>query len=157
MLQKSAFGPLILLFLLFQTLAITALVIPLTNTISLLNSTITPSASSKPLEHFISPNENATSPGPLKAFFDYRIGGTPLILRITELGFLFSRSAIEKAIDSAIREVVLKINTGYGGESINDGRFSCLTTEIDIRITALANGHLTYFLLGKWFVVAVGW
>lgn len=155
--QKNACGPLIILLLLFQTLATIASAIPLTNTVALLNSTIFPTPSSKPPEILIFHNENATSPGPLESYYDYRIAGTPLILRITEVGSFFTEEAVNKIIDSAIRMVVYKINTGSGGKPIEDGRFWWPTTDINMRINALANAQLTYFRLGKQFVVAVGW
>lgn len=153
--QKNACRPFIFLFL-FKTLATIASTIPLTNTVSLLNSTILPAASSTPPEAFISQDENATSPSAPENFFDYSIKGTPLVLRITELGSLFTKDAVNKVIDAAIRRVVAKINSGLGPESIVDGRFREVTIDIDIRITALEGATLSYFLLGKQFTVVGG-
>ena len=98
-----------------------------------------------------------TSTRPPGNFFDYRITGTPLVLRITELGAFFTEEAVNKVIDAAIRRVVYKINTGFGPKPIEDGRFWVLTAEIDMRINALGNAELNYFLLGKQFNVVGGW
>ena len=155
--QQNACSSLILLFLIFQSLAIIALTIPFTNTVSMFNSTILPAASSTPIEVFTSQGENATSPSALEDYFDYRITGTPLVLRITELGSSFTKDAVNKIIDAAIRMVVAKINTGFGPKPIEEGRFWALTTDIDMHITALENAELSYFLLGKQFTAVGGW
>ena len=112
------------------------------------NSTILPAASSTPIEVFTSQGENATSPSALEDYFDYRI---------TELGSSFTKDAVNKIIDAAIRMVVAKINTGFGPKPIEEGRFWTLTTDIDMHITALENAELSYFLLGKQFTAVGGW
>lgn len=140
--------PLLLRSLLVQILAIVTLAIPHTNPVSLLNDTTTPTAS-MPNREIVS--QNATSPSLPLYMFDYHIVGTPLTLRITETGHTFSQDAVNNLIDSAIRRVVGKINTGSGNEPIEGGRFWVLSSEIDMRISALGNGELTYFLLGKQF------
>lgn len=149
--QKNARRPLILLFLLSQILSTIAFTTPPTDNVSPLNITKTPTASSStPLENLISQDENATSPNsPEKNIFDYRIVGTPLVLRITELGSLVTRNAVNRIIDAGIRRVVAKINTGFGPKPIEEGKFWVLSTDIDMRITALEGAKLNYFLLGK--------
>ncbi|KAM0795862.1 hypothetical protein BDR22DRAFT_893704 [Usnea florida] len=127
---------------LLQTLTIITSAHPL---ISLLNTTTihTPSTS---LELPV-PQNGTTSNHPQNTF-DYRIVGTPLILRITELGFPFSAAAIETIIDASIQRVVRQINNGAGKQPIERDRFEELSREIELRIDALAHGGLNYFLLG---------
>ena len=144
--QRNARRPLILLFVLLQALAIITLTIPPTNPISLLNSTITSTAPTL-LKDFVS--HNVTSPGTAPNMMDYHITGTSLILRITETGHAFSKEDVNTIIDRAIRRVVRRINTGSGGERIQQGRFWQLSQQIDMHISALVDANFTYFLLGK--------
>ncbi len=146
--RKNIGRPLILLFLLLQALAIITIAIPLTNPVSLLNSTTNPTSSIS-LDGTIS--QNATSPSLPLDMFDYHIVGTPLTLRITETGGPFSRYAVNEIIDAAIYKVIMKINTGSGKKKIEHGKFDTFAADIEIRITALANEELTYFLLGEHF------
>lgn len=81
--------------------------------------------------------------------FDYRIAGTPLVLRITETGFPVTRIAVNKVIDAGIRRVVARINSGAGRAPIDGGRFGVPSAEIDMRINALPNAQLNWFLLGE--------
>ena len=135
---------------LLQTLTIITSAHPLINPVSLLNTTTihTPSTS---LELAV-PQNGTTSDHPQNTF-DYRIVGTPLILRITELGFPFSATAIETIIDASIQRVVRQINNGAGKQPIERDKFEELSREIALRIDALAHGGLNYFLLGKQSVV----
>ncbi len=146
--RKNIGRPVILLFLLLQALAIITLAIPLTNLVSLLNSSTTPT-SSMPLDATIS--QNATSPSRPLDMFDYHIVGTPLTLRITETGGPFTQNAVNEIIDAAIYKVIMKINTGSGRKKIENGKFDMFAADIEMRIFALANEELTYFLLGKHF------
>ena len=146
--RKSVGRPLILHFLLLQALAITTIAIPLTDPVSSLNSTTNPT-SSMPLNGTIS--QNATSPSLPLYMFDYHIVGTPLTIRITETGGSFTGYEVNEIIDAAIYQVILKINTGSGQKKIEHGRFEMLTANIVMRITALANDEITYFLLGEHF------
>ena len=139
-----------ILLVLLRTLAIITFARPLTDPASLLNTTIIHTASTS-LELPIS--QNGTTSGHHLNTFDYRIVGTPLILRITEIGFPFSQTSIEYIIDTAIRRVVKQINSGAGKEPLELNKFEVFTPEIVLRIDALAYGGLDYFLLGKQFVV----
>ena len=144
--------PLVHLFLILQALAfIAALSIPLTNPISLLlNNTLLLPTASPPLTEPTS--QNATSPAVLpQNMFDYHVAGTRLILRITETGLPFTKTAVNTIVDAAIRKVVAKINAGFGAASIEGGRFYMLNKDIDLRITALPDNDFTYFLLGTLF------
>ena len=141
--------PAILLALL-QTLAIITLAHPFTNPVSLLNTTIRHTASTS-LELPIS--QNGTTSGYPQNTFDYRIVGTPVILRITEVGLPFSPAGVGEIIDSSIQRVVRHINRGAGKRPIENDRFDTLSREIVLRITGLENAGLTYFLLGKQSVV----
>ena len=135
---------------LLQTLNIIISAHPLISPASLLNSTTihTPSTS---LELLVPQNE--TTANHPQNTFDYRIIGTPLILRITELGFPLSTAAIESIIDASIQRVVRQINNGAGKRPIERDKFEELSREIVLRIDALAHGGLNYFLLGKQSVV----
>ena len=149
MLPNNVRRPAILLVLL-QTLAIITLAHPLTNPVSLLNSTIIHTASTS-LELPVS--QNGTTSGHPQNIFDYRIVGTPLVLRITEIGLPFSTAGIEDIINASIQRVVRRINSGAGKRPIEHDRFSALSPEIDLRISALENEELNYFFLGKQFVI----
>ena len=136
-------------FLILEALAIiAALSIPLTNPSSLLlNNTLLLPTASPPLTEPTS--QNTTSPAVLpQNMFDYHVAGTRLILRITETGLPFTKTAVNTIIDAAIRKVVAKINAGFGAASIEGGRFYMLNKDIDLRITALPDNDFTYFLLG---------
>ncbi|CAD6568943.1 MAG: hypothetical protein ASARMPRED_002230 [Alectoria sarmentosa] len=101
-------------------------------------------------------SQNATSPAVLpQNMFDYHVAGTRLILRITETGLPFTKTAVNTIVDAAIRKVVAKINAGFGAASIEGGRFYMLNKDIDLRITALPDNDFTYFLLGD--VLAGSW
>ena len=152
-----------LLFLILQTLAIAAaLSIPLTNPISLLllnSSTATPTAAASPPPLTDPTSQNATSPAAAllpQNMFDYHVAGTRLILRITETGLPFTERAVNTIIDAAIRKVVAKINAGFGGASIEGGKFNLESKDIDMRITALQDVGFTYFLLGTLFLAVGG-
>lgn len=151
--RKKAPRALLPLSLILQALAMVTVAIPLTNPVPLLNSTTIHTASTWP-EGLIS--QNATSAGLSLNMFDYRIAGTPLILRISETGATFSMEAVNLIIDAAIRKVVTKINAGHGAAPIDDGKFYQLSAHIDMRISALTNARLTYFLLGKQFHCCLG-
>ena len=151
----------LLLFLLLEAFAVIALAIPLADPVPLLNNnnnnnnTVKPTAST-PLEAIVPPN--ATSPSPLLPplnMFDYHVAGTSLILRITETGLSFTRNAVNTVVDAAIRRVVKKINAGVGNESIDGAKFCMRSADIDVQIGALSNAELTYFILGKRFLL--GW
>lgn len=81
--------------------------------------------------------------------FDYQIRGTPLVLRITETGHPFFKNAVNRIIDSAIRQVVRKIIAGSGKEPIENGAFTLSLANIDMRIMAPGNEKLTYSYLGE--------
>lgn len=151
--RKNICRPLILIFLLLQPITIIASAIPPINPVSLLNSAVLPTAST-PLKEPIS--HNATSPKTTPNIMDYHIVGTPLVLRITETGLTFTERAVNEIIDFSIRLVVRKINTGFGGEKIDHGRFSQLSTAIDMRIVALEDANFTYFVLGKLALIGPG-
>lgn len=146
--RKNAGRPLVLLSLLLQAIANVTLAIPLTNSVSLLNNTIIPTALTA-MKEFIT--QNVTSPGTSPNMIDYHVAGTPLILCITETGLPFTEAAVNRIIDYAIRKVVAKINAGSGNELLEQGKFWLLSPEIDMRITALPDARFTYFLLGKQF------
>ena len=135
-----------ILLVLLQTLAIITLAHPLTKPVSLLNTTIIHTASTS-LELPVSQND--TTSGHSLNTFDYRIVGTPLILRITEIGFPFTQTGIENIIDASIQRVVRQIINGAGKQPIEKDKFEALSREIVLRIDALAHGGFTYFLLGK--------
>ena len=139
-----------ILLVVLQTLAIITLAHPLTNPVSLLNTTIIHTASTS-LE--ISVSQNGTTSGHPLNTFDYRIVGTPLILRITEVGFPFSQTGIENIIDASIQRVVRQIINGAGKEPIEQDKFEALSREIELRIDALVHGGFNYFMLGKQTVV----
>ena len=150
--QKNSYKPLIHFFLLLQILAIITFATPLTKpTVLLTNNTTTPPSSMIPHETLpTSQNSNTTMPlPPPKNMFDYRIAGTPLVLRITETGFPVTRIAVNKVIDAGIRRVVARINAGAGRAPIDGGRFGVPSAEIDMRINALPNAQLNWFLLGE--------
>ena len=139
-----------ILLVLLQTLAIITLAHPFTNSVSLLNTTIIHTAST-PLELPVS--QNGTTSGYPQNTFDYRIVGTPVVLRITEVGLSFSLAGVEEIIDSSIQRVVRQINRGAGKRPIEHDKFDTLSREIVLRITGLEDAGLTYFLLGKQSVV----
>lgn len=78
------------------------------------------------------------------------------MLRITETGAEFKREEVQRIIDSSLRTVIAKINSGRGSVAIEHGRFTQLTLHIDLRIYALEDEILTYFVLGKQSVVFYG-
>ena len=139
-----------ILLVLLRTLAIITLAHPLTNPVSLLNTSIIHTASTS-LELPVS--QNGTTSGHHLNTFDYRIVGTPLILRITEIGFPFSQTGIEDIMDASIQRVVKQINSGAGKQPLERDKFEAVSREITLRIDALAYGGLNYFLLGKQSVV----
>ena len=139
-----------ILLVLLRTLTIITLAHPLTNPVSLLNTTIIRTVSTS-LELPVS--QNGTTSGHHLNTFDYRIVGTPLILRITEIGVPFSQTSIEYMIDTSIRRVVKQINSGAGKQPLEQNKFAEFSREIILRIDALAHGGLNYFLLGKQSVV----
>ena len=138
-----------ILLVLLQTLAIITLAHPFTNPVSLLNTTIIHTAS---ISLEVPVSQNGTISG-YPVTFDYRIVGTPVVLRITEVGLLFSQAGVEEIIDGSIQRVVRQINRGAGKRPIEHDRFEALSREIVLRITGLENAGLTYFLLGKQSIV----
>ncbi len=144
--RKNIRRSLVLLFLLLQTFAIVTSAIPLTNPVSLFNSTTKHPASTSNQELNL---HNVTSPSNVADVIDYRIVGTPLVLRFTETGRPFARTDVQAVIDAAIRTVVEQINAGHGNDHIKYGRFFGVSKEIDLRIWELQDADLTYFLLGK--------
>lgn len=148
MAHRKVCRPFILLFLLLRADAIVTLAISPTNPVSLLNDTIIAPAST-PLAGLIS--QNATSPSLSQNMIDYRIVGTPLVLRITETGQTFSKSSVNRVIDAAIRRIVGKINSGAGSKPIDGGKFWQSSSDIEVSLNAISDVQLTYFLLGKQF------
>ena len=146
MLHKEVRNSCLFFPLLFQAFAIFIPAQPYTDPVSLLNATKVPTAQ-KPYGGLIS--KNVTLPGRLSNRVDYWIVNTPLVLRITETGREFTVSVVDRAIDSAIRKVVAKINTGFGPERIDPETFYYLSGEIDICIKALQDAEFTYYFLGK--------
>ena len=129
----------IVLLLLLPVFAICISAIPLTNPVSFFHNIST--------SRFAS--QNATSPGFSFDPLDYPIIGTPLILRITETGKLFTEAAVHRIIDRSISEVVAVINRGSGRDSLVHNRFGALTEDIELRIQSIPDRGFTYFFLGK--------
>ncbi|KAF6225062.1 hypothetical protein HO133_010257 [Letharia lupina] len=152
MAHRKVCRPFVLLFLLLRADAIVTLAISPTNPVSLLNDTIIAPAST-PLAGLIS--QNATSPSLSQNMIDYRIVGTPLVLRITETGQTLSQSSVNRVIDAAIRRIVGKINSGAGSKPIDGGKFWQSSSDIEVRLNAISDGQLTYFLLGD--AIAGAW
>ena len=144
--RKDVRWPFLPLFLLLQALTIVTVAISLPDSVSLLNSTI----------HSISPApfnntalNDSTLPRTSLNTIDYYIIGTALLLRITETGRPFSEAAVNEIMDAAIHEVVRKINAGAGKDKILHDSFAEITPAIELRIKALEDARLTYFLLGE--------
>ena len=138
---------LVLLFLLLlQVLTNCTLAIPLTTLFPFFNN-ITISRAPTPNKGFIS--ENVTSLGTPSNPLDYLIVGTPLILRITETGDLFTQIAVNDIMDGAIRRVVKIINKGSGSKFLEHSKFGAITESIELRIQSLPDKGFTYFVLGK--------